>query len=517
MKNVVIYIRVSSDEQALKGNSLADQRDKLEKYCEQKGYHIVAHYQEDYSAKTFDRPVFKSFLEFIKRNKNAVDELLVIRWDRFSRNALEAYVMIERLSKYNIEVISVEQPLDMSIPENKLLLGIYLTAPEVENLRRGKNTFNGIRRAMKDGRYVSAAPYGYRFEENENKRPILVHNAQKAEFVKEAFEKFATGLYTKEELRRLLANKGLKIEKNAFGAIFHNPLYCGKIVVKAYENEPETIVQGVHKPIVSEDLFYQVQDIYFGKKRNLPKRYTTKEELPLRGYLICPLCGGNITGSASTSRSKAKVFYYHCQKGCKTRFNASKANSIFSEWLNEISIKPEYVDTFLTLFDTIYKQEEGDRKLEQRRIETQLKECEEKMLKADMKFVEDTLDKESYQRIKASYNQDYSRLKSQLIENKSIDKDLIHKIERAFELISNLGQFYGSADLHGKQKLLGSIFPQKLNFDGTKYRTSGPNEIIELMFLVNNDLAKLKKDKSGYKPNLSSLVLRRGVEPLFPP
>ena len=50
------------------------------------------------------------------------------------------------------------------------------------------------------------------------------------------------------------------------------------------------------------------------------------------------------------------------------------------------------------------------------------------------------------------------------------------------------------------------VLPQKLNFDGTKYRTNGTNEIIELMFLVNNDLAKYKKDKFGSSPNLSSLV-----------
>jgi DNA invertase Pin-like site-specific DNA recombinase len=57
---------VSTDEQAEKGYSLRDQKAKLEKYCEDKGYEIIKHYEDDHSAKTFERPEFQKMLEFIK-------------------------------------------------------------------------------------------------------------------------------------------------------------------------------------------------------------------------------------------------------------------------------------------------------------------------------------------------------------------------------------------------------------------------------------------------------------------
>jgi hypothetical protein len=56
---------------------------------------------------------------------------------------------------------------------------------------------------------------------------------------------------------------------------------------------------------------------------------------------VCPLCGKNLTGSASTNHTGKKYNYYQCQDGCKTRFSASKANKIFEEYLNELKVSNE--------------------------------------------------------------------------------------------------------------------------------------------------------------------------------
>jgi site-specific DNA recombinase len=43
----------------------------------------------------------------------------------------------------NAEAIAIDQPVDFTIPESKVILSVYLTIPEVENDRRALNTFNG--------------------------------------------------------------------------------------------------------------------------------------------------------------------------------------------------------------------------------------------------------------------------------------------------------------------------------------------------------------------------------------
>jgi site-specific DNA recombinase len=116
---------------------------------------------EDYSAKTFLRPEWKKLMVYLRRNKGSSDLLLFIKWDRFSRNTSDAYQMIATLKKLGVEPQAIEQPLDLNVPENKMLLAVYLASPEIENDRRGQSTKAGIRRAKKDGRWMGKAPKGY--------------------------------------------------------------------------------------------------------------------------------------------------------------------------------------------------------------------------------------------------------------------------------------------------------------------------------------------------------------------
>lgn len=54
--------RVSSDEQA-KGYSLGVQEESLTIYCEREGIDIIETVREDHSAKDFNRPAFKHFIQ----------------------------------------------------------------------------------------------------------------------------------------------------------------------------------------------------------------------------------------------------------------------------------------------------------------------------------------------------------------------------------------------------------------------------------------------------------------------
>ena len=151
-KKAILYVRVSTDEQADKGFSLQHQEERLRKYCELQNILVVGFFREDYSAKSFERPEFAKLLERLKKEKKIADYLLFLKWDRFSRNAGDAYGMINTLNRLGIEPQAIEQPLDLNIPENKIMLAFYLAAPEVENDRRALNTIAGMRRAKKEGR-----------------------------------------------------------------------------------------------------------------------------------------------------------------------------------------------------------------------------------------------------------------------------------------------------------------------------------------------------------------------------
>lgn len=516
MENVIHYIRVSTDEQADRGYSLRDQAEKLAKHSADRNCTVVASFSEDYSAKTFERPEFKKLLAFIRKNKGLVTKLKFIRWDRFSRNATDALVMIRDLTSLGVECEAIDQPLDMRIPENKLLLVIYLSAPEIENDRRSINTSMGMRRAMKEGRYCSIAPFGYKYTRDERNKPILIPNDAKADLIKEAFQLYATGRYDKTEVQRILRKKGMTLARNRFSLMFHNVVYCGKIHIKAQGNEPEQIVQGIHEPLVDEVLFEQVQLVAGRKKTILSKPTTVKDELPLRGFLICPACAGNLTGSASRGRWGNRHFYYHCQKGCKTRFRADEANTTFADWLENISLKPEHVQSYLQIIGTLHKKEAGDRKSLEKANDTEIKKVEDCLLKADRMYLNDDLDSESYNRLKESYKQDLTSLKVRKAQINELNDDLVGQMEFAFQVMSNLGKLWKELDLHGKRVLVGSIFSEKLIFENGKYRTPNAEGTLAEFFNIDEGSGGRKTKKAFKIEDLSFMVARRGIEPLLP-
>jgi len=144
MKSAYIYVRVSTDEQMRQGYSLIEQEERLLQHCKINNIEIDGIFREDYSAKDFNRPEWKKLIRNIKKDKNRPPkQILFIKWDRFSRNIQYAYQMMGLLKNHNIEAMAIDQPIDFDIPESIVMLAVYLSIPETENSRRGKNTSDG--------------------------------------------------------------------------------------------------------------------------------------------------------------------------------------------------------------------------------------------------------------------------------------------------------------------------------------------------------------------------------------
>jgi len=63
---------------------------------------------EDHSAKTFNRPEWANLLRDLKERKGQVNLVLFTEWDRFNRNAGDAYQMINTLRKLEVEPQAIE-------------------------------------------------------------------------------------------------------------------------------------------------------------------------------------------------------------------------------------------------------------------------------------------------------------------------------------------------------------------------------------------------------------------------
>ena len=85
----------------------------------------------------------------------------------------------------------------------------------------------------------------------------------------------------------------------------------------------------------------------------------------------------------------------------------------------------------------------------------------------------------------------------------------------SMNIIGNISMFFRLGDPEVNIKLLGSIFPEKIYFDGKNYRTSRFNHLLSVIFHETKHLQGQKKVESPEKSENSTWVARRGIEPLF--
>ncbi len=344
-----LYTRVSTEEQSLKGNSLKIQQDILYHYCQLHDIAIEKEFCEHYSAKTFKRPQWEKLMVEIEKTKMTPDVVLFTRWDRFSRNTGEAYHVIKCLQSLGVNTQAIEQPLDLSIPENKMMLAFYLAIPEVENDRRGLNIRNGIRKAKECGKWVGPAPLGYINHTYSNGSKAIVQREPEASIIRKVFMKLALGKCKVSFLYEEAREQGLKCSKSHFWNIIKNPVYAGKIRSQL-NNKESFITYGNHIGVVTEEVFDKVQLFFAEDKRAYCIGFRPK--LPFRGYIKCPICGKNLTGSGSKGR-KLRYFYYHCTRKCKYRIRASTVFNWFLVSLSKLKLSgthfTHYQDTFKRL------------------------------------------------------------------------------------------------------------------------------------------------------------------------
>ncbi|MFN0293907.1 recombinase family protein [Pedobacter helvus] len=50
-------------------------------------------------------------------------------------------------------------------------------------------------------------------------------------------------------------------------------VYCGKIFIPKYKDEPSQLVEGQHEPLISEKLFHEVQQAMDGRKQSRVQKY----------------------------------------------------------------------------------------------------------------------------------------------------------------------------------------------------------------------------------------------------
>ena len=347
MDHAVIYCRVSSAEQV--GNlSLPTQERLCREYCAKNGWEVAKVFIEPgESAKTVDRPVFQEALSFCRQKKNSIAYMVVHSLSRFCRNTEDHVVVAAMLRKCGVKLRSVTEPIDDS-HIGKFMETVLAGFAELDNRMKAERSIDGMKDSLELGRWPFRAALGYLNRRDAADNPMVIVDPDRAPLILYAFQRFSTGLFTKEQVLVELHAKGLrtlkggKISPQMFANILRNRFYTG---VQRVDGWGEWRLGGIPS-LVDKETFEKVQAILEGRRAKLTPVNRNRPDLPLRGFLRCGRCGALMTASWSTGRSKSYP-YYRCWKKCLgINIRGDRIEEQFLEFVNRFQMKPEFAALF---------------------------------------------------------------------------------------------------------------------------------------------------------------------------
>jgi DNA invertase Pin-like site-specific DNA recombinase len=145
MKQVLSYIRVSTQRQGASGLGLEGQRIAVEAFCKEHGFELLAEYQEVESGRKNDRPVLHRALARAKATKAV---LLIAKLDRLARNV----AFIANLLEAGVEFRACDMP-----EASKFILHVMAAVAEQEARSISDRTRIALQAAKARGTLLGAA------------------------------------------------------------------------------------------------------------------------------------------------------------------------------------------------------------------------------------------------------------------------------------------------------------------------------------------------------------------------
>ena len=441
--------------------------------------------------------------------------MLFLRWDRYSRNVEFAFAYKRKFyDELGVEINAIESPIDFKGSEWSTNLAVYCGIAHTEDSKISRRTREGVRKTLKEGRWCNHAPRGYRHYRigtYKDHNTHMVIDEKEAPLVRRIFEEVGKGVESADAIRKRLCPT---IARTSYMQMLHNILYIGKIRVPALGEEAEKIIDGEHEPLVSEETFYRVQDLIEGRnhrKHSLLKGKKPHPDFYLRGHVVCPMCGRPITASFSRGNG-GKYPYYHCM--CSPRHYSVRAEKVNSEFVRYISgLKPR--EEVLNLYNEVLRSIREDNCANQKSYMSELEELlsvlEKRKKKLSVDYLDEKIDAKTYTELNQGVDEDIRQLNSQIKGvQTALRTNLTPKLDYAITLINNVEQYFEDAPIEVKQRLLSLIFPEKVEFDGTAFRTTKINAVFEL---IDNETKRLRKINEDNPYELSSSVAGEGFEP----
>lgn len=554
VKQALTYLRVSTSAQAdtdydSEGYSIPAQREACIRKAESLNATVVDEYiDRGESAKTADRPALKAMLERLKLRAD-VDYVIVHKVDRLARSRTDDVLINLALKKAGAVLVSCSENIDET-PSGLLLHAIMSGVAEFYSRNLATEILKGTTQKARAGGTPTRAPIGYlNVREKVDGREIrtVALDPERAPLVKWAFEQYATGNYSLQQLHTAITDKGLRTlatrkfaERELYlskvAHMLHNPYYMGIVTYRGQQYE------GRHEPLVSPGLFARVQEVL--EQHRLAGDRTQKHHHYLKGTIVCGSCGGRLIFSRAHGNG-GLYDYFHCQsrqknRNCKLPYLlVADVEKAIGDYYNVIAFASKTVEVIRREIFRFFDSEAARRKKDVTRLTSRLTTLKQESRKLIQLGLTDSIPEEIFREEQLRIRTEIKRAEAQLQVAQGKLEESKTTADQALALIESCADAYRKAPATVRRQWNQAFFVQlRVHADLTIVGELKPpfSHLVALDFQTRyrrekRPIAVLKKEYannfwhnagtpalvfSGRGSNYADLVELRGLEPLTP-
>ncbi|MBR3781677.1 MAG: recombinase family protein [Clostridia bacterium] len=496
MEKYAMYLRKSQFDKDYENltveETLKRHQSILNKLAKERKYYIVKVYDEVVSGESISaRPKVQELLNDV--GQNMYDGVLVIDVDRLARgNSVDQGIISQTFQFTGTKIITPTKTYDPlnEFDEEYFEFGLFMSRREYKTITR--RLIRGRKISASEGKYVGGtAPYGYKTKKIEKEKGFTLEIIpEEAEVVRKMFELFLQGNGA-AKIANFLNKAGTPTKYNAkywtFSTILkilNNPVYIGKIKMgqqletKTIENgvvikhrkyvkdiEDLQLYDGLHEPIISDDVFYQAQRLIKQKAADTPVKENVTLQNAFAGLLFCKKC------NRAFRRTTHKVKNGKRERLICTMTGVCDNTSADYERVEEILLK-----TIRTWYESLLISAEQDNESVircselQKQIDKIDKDIENINFKLDKIY--DFLEKEIYsidefQKRKKALDQEAQNLvteKSSLVDEMNFFKNKNKRVLYLIPKIENIINNYYSYDRATQNSLLKEVLEKILYY-----------------------------------------------------
>ncbi|OMD21775.1 hypothetical protein BJP48_29340 [Paenibacillus odorifer] len=423
MKKIALYIRVSTDEQALKGNSLNEQEERLRAYChamELEG-EIETFIDDGYSAGSMKRPALTRMLKMAREKKLSM--VVITKIDRLCRNLKDLLMLVDELDEIQCGFASAGERFDTSTAAGRMVLQILGAFAEFERGRnRERVRENMLSIVTNTDKAVSRPCFGYNVVDSK-----YVINQEEAEVVRKMVEWMLQGEGAHRVMRRLndmgvktkdgksftqLSVGKLMRRETIAGMFVYNRGYTlrGKSLIRP--EEEWIVIEEHHEPIIDRETFKRLQIAITARKTS--GKQADNERWLLTGLVHCTHCGRPMFGRYRKKPSGKEYFHYVCS-------SYMKRAECFHHFIDRDLLEKEVFDKLQSARFHGGKTEkvsptENDNKEDITLLKNRLKKLDVKMQRQIELFEDADISKEDFRQARDRITIERNELESQLQE-----------------------------------------------------------------------------------------------------